>query len=65
MALKGEAGTSTVNASTEMLLNEPKTVAEIAISKTDLTTVVKNENVEIRATLDTSSINNALYKILH
>ena len=62
MALKGEAGTSTVNASTEMLLNEPKTVAEIAISKTDLTTVVKNENVEIRATLDTSSINNALYK---
>ena len=62
MTLKGEAGTSTVNASTEMLLNEPKSVAEIAISKTDLTTVVKNENVEIRATLDTSSINNALYK---
>lgn len=62
MKLEGKASTSTVNASVQMLLKEPKSVAEVAISKTDLTTVVKNENVEIRATLDTSSINNALYK---
>ena len=62
MALEGKASTSTVNSSAQMLLKEPKSVAEVAISKTDLTTVVKNENVEIRATLDTSSINNALYK---
>lgn len=60
--LEGKASTSTVKTSREILLTEPSSVAEVAISRTDLTTVVKNENVEIRATLDISNINNALYK---
>ena len=59
--LEGKASTSTVKAMVQMLLKEPTSVAEIAISKTDLTTVIKNENVEIRAILDTSSLCNALY----
>ena len=45
----------------EISLTEPKTVIDVEISKPDLTTVVENENVEIRAILDTSDINNALY----
>ena len=60
--LEGKASTSTVNASNEISLKEPMSVAEVSISRTDLTTVVKNENVEIRATLDTSSEYDALYK---
>ena len=59
--MQGKAITSTVTAMAQTLLKEPKSVAQVAISKTDLTTVVKNENVEIRATLDTSSVYNALY----
>lgn len=62
VSLEGKASTSTVDATKQILLKEPTSVAKIAISKTDLTTVVKNENVEIRATLDTSSVYNALYK---
>lgn len=62
VSLEGKASTSTVNATKQILLKEPTSVAKIAISKTDLTTVVKNENVEIRATLDTSNVYNALYK---
>ena len=62
MALEGKAATSTVNAMKQMLLKETTSVAGVSISKTNLTTVVKNENVEIRATLDTSDLYNALYK---
>lgn len=61
-SLEGKASTSTVNASKQFLLKEPTSVAKLTIGKTDLTTVVKNENVEIRATLDTSNVYNALYK---
>lgn len=60
--VEGKASTSTVNAMAQILLKEPTSVADIAISKTNLTTVVTNENVEIRATLDTASLYNALYK---
>lgn len=35
----------------EISLTEPKTVIDVEISKPDLTTVVENENVEIRAIL--------------
>ena len=42
-------------------LKEPTSVASIEISKSDLTTVVTNEGVEIRAVLNTSDIYNALY----
>ena len=62
VTLQGKASTSTVDATKQFLLKEPTSVAKLAISKTDLTTVVKNENVEIRATLDTSDMYNALYK---
>lgn len=62
VSLEGKASTSTVDATKQILLKDPTSVAKIAISKTDLTTVVKNENVEIRATLDTSNVYNALYK---
>lgn len=60
--LTGKTQTTTVNASTQMLLKEPKTVTSVSVSKPNLTTVVKNENVEIRAVLDTSSVYYALYK---
>ena len=61
-SLQGKASTSTVSATKQILLKEPTSVAKVSISKTDLTTVVKNENVVIRATLDTSNVYNALYK---
>ena len=41
---------------------EPSTKATIAINKEQLSTVTENNNVELRATLDTSSVYNALYK---
>lgn len=43
-------------------LKEPETKVDLSINKTDLSTVVENENVEIRATLDTSKIEYALYE---
>lgn len=48
--------------SKEILLKEPTSVASMEINKKDLTTVVKNENVEIKVTLDTSKESRALYK---
>lgn len=61
-SVQGKTNTDVVNAKKEILLRETASVARVAISKKDLTTVVKNENVEIRATLDTSSEYRALYK---
>lgn len=43
-------------------LIEPVSKAEVTISKQNLSTVVVNENVEIRTILDTSSIKNSLFK---
>lgn len=43
-------------------LVEPETVAQISINKENLSTVVLNENVEIKAILRTDTINNSLYK---
>ncbi len=59
--LEGETNTTKSTTSTEIILEEPETKVELEVSKTDLTTVVENENVEIRATLDTSSQYNALF----
>lgn len=53
--------TDTASATLNIPLTEAKSVVELSVNKKDLSTVVKNENVEIRATLDTSSISNALY----
>ena len=46
----------------KIALKEPISKAELTISKNNLSTITVNENVEIRATLDTSNINNSLYK---
>ena len=43
-------------------MKEPKSEAKIEINKEQLSTVTKNNNVELRATLDTSSVYNALYE---
>ncbi len=48
--------------SKEIQLEELTNKAEISIAPESLSTVVVNKNVEIRAILDTSNINNALYK---
>ena len=53
--------TDTASATLNIPLTEVKSVVELSVNKKDLSTVVKNENVEIRATLDTSSTSNALY----
>ena len=60
--LEGNTDTTTFNVEKDILLKEPETKVDLEISKTDLTTVVKNENVEIRAVLDTSSVYNALFE---
>lgn len=41
---------------------EPKSEATIEINKDQLSTVTKNNNVELRATLNTASVYNALYE---
>ena len=58
----GKSNTTTQEVQTETLLKEPETKVELQISKPNLTTVLTNENVEIRAVLDTSSIYNGLFK---
>lgn len=62
MELIGKTNTTTFTSMTQTLLKEPETKVDLELSKTDLTTVVTNENVEIRAVLDTSSVYNALFK---
>ncbi len=58
----GKSNTTTQKVQTETLLKEPEAKVELQISKPNLTTVLTNENVEIRAVLDTSSIYNGLFK---
>ena len=56
---------TTVTASTQGTAenqNRSHSIAELQLNRTELTTVVKNENVEIRAILDTSNKDHALYK---
>ena len=59
--LEGKTNTTTFTAWRQFLLKEPETKVELSISKEDLTTVLPNENVEIRAVLNTSSEFNALF----
>ena len=61
---EGKTNTTTYTAWKEMIMQEPVTKAELEISKKDLTTVVENKNVEIRAVLDTSNVYNALFENL-
>lgn len=58
----GSTNIASGNAEKSIELKEPETKIDLEINKKDLTTVVKNENVEIRAVLDTSNVYNALYK---
>ncbi len=46
----------------EITLAEPVSKAEISIANENLSTIVENENVEIRVVLDTSSTQYALYQ---
>ena len=58
-------GQTTVTASTQGTAgnqNKSHSIAELQLNRTELTTVVKNENVEIRVILDTSNKDYALYK---
>lgn len=62
LELEGNTNTANYKGNAEINLEEPETKVDLEVSKTDLTTVVENKNVEIRATLDTSSEYNALFK---
>lgn len=62
VSLRAQVNGKDVKISKGIKLTEPKTVIDVTVSKKDLTTVVENKNVEIRAILDTSTIENALYK---
>lgn len=46
----------------QIALTEPETTAELIINKQNLSTVILNENVEIRAILNTNSLNNKLFR---
>lgn len=60
--MEGKSDITNSKETAQISLKEPETKVELAINKTDLTTVLTNENVEIRAVLDTSSVYNALFK---
>ena len=60
--LEGKTNTTTFTAWKQILLKEPETKLQLSLNKTDLTTVLPNKNVEIRAVLDTSSEYNALFE---
>ena len=59
---KGNTNVKSVTKTADIALKEPETKVELQISKPSLTTVLTNENVEIRAVLDTSSVYNGLFK---
>ena len=56
------ANATSANTEAETTLNEPVTRAEVSIEPQNLSTVLVNEDVEIRAVLDTSNQVYALYK---
>lgn len=60
--VEGKSDITTSKEVAQISLKEPETKVELSVSKKELTTVLTNENVEIRAVLDTSSVYNALFK---
>lgn len=60
--LEGKVNNLSIEKLVGIELREPKNVVELSLNKTELSNIVENKNVEIRATLDTSSIDYALYK---
>lgn len=61
-AIESNVTINKVEKTAQTKLEEPVTKAEISIGTKNLSTIVKNENVELRVVLDTSSNKNALYK---
>lgn len=51
-----------IQATKDVILTMPSTKAEISVNKPNLSTIVKNENVEFKVILKTDSINCDLYK---
>lgn len=62
MGVEGKTDTTTVNVWKQTLLREPELKAELQIDKRDWTTAMKNENIEIKAVLDTSNKYNDLFR---
>jgi len=60
--MTGKSNITTKQLSGEIELKEPVSKANISIETKGLSTVVVNKDVDIRVVLDTSSIENALYK---
>ncbi len=60
--LEGKINNSSVEKLANIELKEPKNIVELSLNKAELSNIVENKNVEIRVTLDTSSIDYALYK---
>lgn len=58
----GKTNEATSTIGKETLLKEPVSKAHISVKPQNLSTIIKNENVEIRVVLDTSNIKYALYK---
>lgn len=61
-SLSGKTNMAEAITETQTQLSETELKAELQIDKKDWTTAMKNENVEIKTILDTSSEYNALYK---
>ena len=58
----GQTGVEEINVDSSIELTEPLSKAKLTLSPKQLSTVVENKDVEIRAILDTSNINYSLYK---
>lgn len=61
-ATAGETVVTDSNTETEITLVEPTTKAELVLNNTNFSTIVTNENIEMKAILKTNSIYNKLYK---
>lgn len=60
--VKGNAENTNTTKSIKVNFREPITTAELSVNKTNLSTVVEKNNIELRAVLNTLNANNALYK---
>lgn len=60
--IKDGANIETQGASVDIALIEPVSKIDMQINPSNLSTIIENKNVEIKAILDTSSSNHALYK---
>lgn len=61
-SIKTTANEQELISSSEIIFTEPQDKAEISINKENLSTILKNEKVQIKAILKTDSIDNNLFK---